>query len=335
MALSVSEANSVSRSGYDKMIIKTVYQKSTLYKLFESRKRIDRGGIDRKVPIQYRELDQTEAVDPADVIDYTTRDTTTQATIERRYVAARQLITWAERVENMGEGKIVDLIAWKSEQLAKDFRTKFHGWLYAVVQQDRAVDSLHKLVDDGDLYGVSVANGDAEMFKSQVVYDAGTPWTPKFYGTASVATGRSLAQLVNLCKFDDEKPTHLITSRDMHTGLGALWLAKHARFMIDEDAEKNLGIDNFMFMGLTCVDDYACPDDQLFGLDMNSLGCKEDPNQPEIDDWFSLKATGRPRDMAKVMTWSGNFYIRQRRTSFRIRNAALPTQSNLNQGNLA
>ena len=121
----------------------------------------------------------------------------------------------------------------------------------------------------------------------------------------------------------------------MHTSLAALWLPKHGELMIDNDT-KNLGIENWMFMGIKIVKDYACPDAKIFGIDFKGgLLCMEDPGQPEVDDWFNLKAVGRPRDSAKVVTWVGNFAVNQRRTSFRINNATLPTMARLNSGDLA
>ena len=74
MATVASELQSVSRTGYDDMIIKTVYEKSTIYKLLGQHKRIFRGGFDESIRVEYRALNQTDAVHPDDVINYTTRD---------------------------------------------------------------------------------------------------------------------------------------------------------------------------------------------------------------------------------------------------------------------
>ena len=48
MASVASELQAVSRTGYDDMIIKTVYEKSTIYKLLGQHKRIFRGGFRRE-----------------------------------------------------------------------------------------------------------------------------------------------------------------------------------------------------------------------------------------------------------------------------------------------
>ena len=236
--------------------------------------------FDESIRVEYRALNQTDAVHPDDTINYTTRDTVTEIKIEPRFVVAREMVRWREKQANRGESKIIDIVAYKTDRLMRDYKNAFHAWIYASKATAAGAvkpppDPLDKLIDTGPLYGLSVASGDAEDWVSTVVAAA---WAPKFYGVSSTDGSQSLSQLINYATFDDAGVTHILTcSRDMHTSLGALWLPKHGELMIDNDT-KNLGIENFMFMGCKIVKDYACPDAKLFGIDFKGgLLCMEDP----------------------------------------------------------
>ena len=341
MAVSVAELNAVSRSGYDDMIIKTQYEESPLYKMLEDRKRIFRGGLDEKIPVQYRKLAKTRAVNPDDAIPYSSKDTTTQVTIEPRFVVAEVGISWRRLQSNKRESQIIDIVKLKSEELMDDFHDAFHAYIYntddGTVEASLGPDDLKTLIATGDLYGLSVGAGDAEQWKSTVVGGVSSnPWVPRFYGPGTVSTTNgstaSIAHIINRTKFGKKRATHVISSRDMHDGLASMWYQQHGEFMLDKRTA-SLGLDNFRFKGCTFTEDYACPDADVFFLDLdNGIACMEDPDQPEVDDWFDLKQANRPRDVQKVLTWVGNFVIQSRRTCARAQNAQLPTQANLKAG---
>ena len=331
MALAIDQANAVSSRYFNPKMVMSVYEGSTFYMLLRDRKRVDKGGIEEQFPIRYRKLDQTNWVDPNESITYTSKDTITSGVIERKYLAANNLITWKESVENTGSGRIVNLIKSKSEELELDFKDKFHDSIYVADPTGDGPDPISLLVDDGDLYGVSVSNGDAEDWKSQVV---SASWTPKYYGYSATDGSQSLDQLITTARFGMKKPTHIICSRQMLSGLKAIFInSVQGRIDVDERTLK-MGLNNFMFSGVTFVDDYACPDAAIYGLDMDSIGCKEDPGQPWVKPWFALEQQGLPHHMSRLMTWSGNLYISQRRTSFRIAAATLPTTAQLNANKL-
>ena len=331
MALSISQARAVSKTYFNQMLIKTVYEASPFFSMLKARKRIFPGGIDEQVPIRFRKLDQSGFVDPNDAIDFTAQDTRTAAVIKRRYVAAQNLLTWEESTENEGQGKIINLMKDKAQELKEDFEDLFHGAIYASDATGKGIDPITTLVDDGDLYGVSVSAGDADMWKSKVV---AANWTPKFYGASSTDGSQSLDQLINETTFGKKGPTHAICSRQTLSNLKAMYITNIGRLMVDE-ATLKLGYRNFMFNGLTFVSDYACPDALLLGLDMDSIGCKEDKGQPFVQDWFSLEQRGLPHHMARLMTWSGNLFINQRRTSFKIEAVQTPAASGGALGALA
>ena len=118
MALSISEANTVSSKYYDKTLTQQVYEKCPFYLKLKSIGNVSTdGGTQIQWPIRHSKLSQSGFVGPREQINYSQTETRTGAVLDWKYLVGENMISWDERVKNSGKPQIVNLIKDKTTEL--------------------------------------------------------------------------------------------------------------------------------------------------------------------------------------------------------------------------
>lgn len=304
MAVTIAEANAVSSPNYDRNLVQQVYEACIVLQLLNDRKRVRTGGTDQRFPIRYRKLGQADAVGPREQIEYRSRETRTSLPVQWRFYENHTVMHWDERVANDGRAKVIDLTADKAEELEEDYRDKIGLDIYAANAKGIGIDPLTTLVSDGEYQGVN-----EDDFKSTV--DTGTT-ALEMYGQNSVSA------LFNKASFGRMGPTHILTTRDLHSDFESKWV-KLQRFLTRSQRMLRLGFDGaFMFRGASVIADPYMPDKNMMLLDLDSIGCFFHPGSPNVSKWEPMIQAGFPEALMKVLTAVLNLYITRRRTSARF-----------------
>ena len=97
MALTYTEAESVSKSYFDKTFKQQVYQDSPFWvKLQKSNKILLDGGYDIRFPIRWDELGYADAVDSTAAVVFETKETRNMGVLDWKYYTTKNLITCDE-----------------------------------------------------------------------------------------------------------------------------------------------------------------------------------------------------------------------------------------------
>src|SRR6185295_14799633 len=107
MALSVDEANTVSSRYFDQTITSQVYEQSPYYSKLKSNNAVTwNGGTQIQWPIRYAKLNATQAVTPRSQVVFSQLETRTAAVLDYAYYIGQGMISWDERVKNVGKPQI-------------------------------------------------------------------------------------------------------------------------------------------------------------------------------------------------------------------------------------
>jgi hypothetical protein len=308
MALAISELNSVSKKHFDRTMLQHVYESSPLYGLLKARKRVIDGGTSLQFPLRYKKLDRANAVGPREKLTFQSVKTRTGADVDWTYYAGEALIHWDEDVKNSGQGKIIDLVGDKTEELQEDMEDQFNADVYVTNPNGNGLTPITDIVDSGTAYaGIAVA--DAAEWAANT--EDTTTTQLALYGSNSISSA------VNAAEFGAKGVTHIITTRDLKSKFESI-LQPLTRYMREDESAKKAGFRNFMFHDVTVVSDYACTANLLLGLDLDSIGCYHYTGEPNLDPWTDLTVAGLPRAAVRIYTWVGNLIATRRKTSFKF-----------------
>lgn len=307
MALTVSEANAVTKQGIENVLIETAYDSHPFFmKLKKGNKITQVGGTDIRWQIRYQQLDKADAVDPDQQRIRSKKPTRTQAVDTWKYYLVDSFISWKERQENSGKYQTINLIADKFKEMKQDFEERLSTDLYTTNPNGNGITSLPVIVSASGAYaGIAVA--DAATWAA--IVDSSTTRL-EFYGGTT-----SLDYMINQATFGSEAPTLGLTTKSIYGYIrGYMTGTKTAmadQMMIDA------GFKNVQFEGMTIVQDPNCTANYFYGLNMNAFELKVDPNfNMKTTDWKELEGEGYVNALGKDMSWTGNLICKHRRSNF-------------------
>ena len=118
MALSIAEANAVSKYYYDTDLTEMAYDDHILWTKMKQNNMVKvKGGSSLRWPIRYKRLDKADAIGAREQLSYEQVETRTACNLDWVYYYANALISWDERVKNSGKQQVVDLLADKAREM--------------------------------------------------------------------------------------------------------------------------------------------------------------------------------------------------------------------------
>lgn len=305
MALTYTEAESISTKNFDPVIKQQEYQSSAYYTKLKNKGHVVRGGLKIAWTIRYTGYDRADAVDPDAQFVYETVPTRTLAEDDWKYYKNDTMVTWEEQVKHKGKPAQVKLLADKIKEMKEDLDDRFATDLYTA--NLNGITPLPTIIDAADDYaGISVT--DAANWASQ---EDSTTDTLTLYGAAG-----SLSTMENAATFGKLRPNFHLTTRDLFSKFESI-LEPQKRY---EDTEMaNAGFTSLKFRGNPVVPDYYCPAGSWYGLCTDVLYMVYDSEfNFKISPWKPLEQSGYPFNMVKIIAWVGNNKCTVRRCHFKM-----------------
>jgi len=307
MALSITEANTISTRYFDGNLGVQVYDSGPLFAKLKGKKLVTLdGGTAIQFPIRYRESGTAQAVSARQQLSYTQTETRTGGLANYGRYANHAMISWDEREGNSGSAKIINLMKDKYTELEDDLYEKMQDDLFATTAVTNGLTPLVDIVDSATTYaGILVA--DAANWAAQ---EDATTTRLTLYGSAG-----SLATMMNSATLGKKKPDLIITTRNLFSKAESL-VEPQKRY---EDVElAKIGFVNVSFHGGSIVADSHCPALYMYGLctDEWELRVHKDFNF-KATDWRELDQVGFPNALVKVVTFSGQLICHTRRVNFK------------------
>ena len=308
MALTYTEAQTVSDDNVDSVIKQQIYQSSPfMTKLEANNEVVADGGNQYTFPIRYQELGHADATDPDAQFVFEKVDTRTKGVLPPRFYKSVTMLTWLERITNSGKEQVVDLIVDKSEELTQDMKNRWATDLYTTNPRGDGFISLDVIVDDAvDYAGIAV--GDAAAWAA-TVDDAEDELT--LYGE------NSLTEMKNACKLGQDYPNFHLTTNDLASKFESL-VEPQKRY--PDKMMANAGFDNCSFHGAPVFGDYHCPAGYWYGLCLKK-GIWQIRYHPKehfaVSKWEELKPQ-YPKNLGKYVTWVGNLICKCRYVNFKF-----------------
>ena len=318
MAIEIEQADAVSKPYFSEVFTENVYRQCALLSLLKRRKRMMAGGTEARWPINIAELGTTRATTPRQQIKLGGAETMTAVKSHWSYYKTPHAIYEDERVENVGDQAVVDLMARKASEMADDMATTMGRDLYEA--NAAGLNAMDSLISTAAFGGV-----DEATFRSTVKASVGTL---KFYGDP--AGEDSLTYFINKSRFGTKKPTHIFVSTQDLSELEGVWAKQTARVQIPQSKETiELGFPSMTFMGVELVGDQfidqandgAGLHGSLWGIDIEALICYESKEGTNNGSWKDGMIAGYPGSLFRVFTWCGQLTVVRRRTSFKITGA--------------
>lgn len=309
MALTRNQANSVSTTHFDKPTasMQQIYEDSPFFtKLKQNRSIKVDGGNDIQFPIRYRKYARADAVGSNDKVAFETKATRTSGLVNWTYYNVDSMITWAERVQNTGKSRIVNLLADKAEEMQQDLQDRFATDVYTTNPNGQGFTSLATIVDAAETYA-GIAVSDAAAWAAQ---EDSTTTELVLYGS------NSLSYMVNAASFGKFTPDLHLTSRDLASKFESL-IEPQKRYT--DKTMADAGFKNVTFHGVPIVGDPFCTAASWFGLCMRTFELRYHSDfNFDITPWEALFAAGFPRHFGKVMSWAGNLICKMRKCNFKF-----------------
>lgn len=316
-----AQADAISSQYFDNTLRKVVYQESVLLKrMIANHKKKVKGGRVIQWPLRVAELGTAAAVDPRVALTFQTTDTRKAAQLNWKYYYATTFINWDEILENQGKPQLVDLVKDKTQELKEDMTERMIQDIFATGAQDEMkVSSLETVIDDGIYAGIDPAGlGDPTRWKSQIWRESveGTntgDGVLNFY-TAS-ANGVALAKMINDATFNDRRPTLIITTEDIYTGIEQY--LENQRQITRSSELINMGYENVKFKNVPIVADKRCPAGYMYGIDEKALELTVHPQYDmSVSSWEAHEQW--PNSLFKALSFAGNMRADTRHTHFKI-----------------
>jgi hypothetical protein len=308
MALSIAEANTVSKNYFDKTLTQQIYERSAFVaRLKEKENIVCDGGVQIQWPIRHSKLNATNSVTPRSQIAYSQKETRTAAVLDWTYYVGQAMISWDERVKNVGQGQIINLIKDKTEELAQDMFDYFTTDVFATSAVTTKIAPLPVIVSASTYGGIAVA--DAAEWTAGLADTTTTRLV--LYGSSTC-----LAKAINSSTFSPDGPDIIITTRDLFNKLESLI---EPQTMRSDDGLQNAGFTNIKFHGVPVVGDAKMTAAMMLGLDTSAIELRYHPDfNWKVDDWSDLKQAGFPNALVKTVCWVGNLVCKRRKTNFKF-----------------
>lgn len=308
MALTYTEAQSVSTDLYDSVIKQQIYTKSPfLTKLQKNKDFVADGGNNYRWTIRYQTLGKANAVDPEAEFVFEKKSTRTTAILAPAFYKAETMLTWKERNSNMGKPKVIDLIGDKSEELVQDMANRFATDLYTTNPNGLGIVSLPVIVDAADTYA-GIAVSDAAAWAAD---EDSTTTELTLYGSGS------LAEAIDDTILGTEFANFHLTNPDLFHKFVSL-IEPQKRYPDKDMADA--GFQNVSFEGNPVFPDTHCPAGYWYGLCMNK-GVWKLYHHPDdnfaVSKWESL-APDYPKNLGKYVTFEGNLICKCRKVNFKF-----------------
>lgn len=305
MALTVTEANTVSTQIYDKTITPQVYDSIDFLKWLRANgKVIKDGGTQLSWPIRYKKLGRATDVGWGDQEDFQTVSTRTQAILQWIPYRASTLITWEERVKNgKGKTRVVNLTEDKSKEVSEDMKDRLATDLWATSSVSGHMIPMYTIVDDADTYaGITVS--DAAI------------WAGKEDSSTTKMTRALFHTQVHAARFGSDGPSRYYTTHAIAAAYESLLSADERYVKQDKMSTGPEAIGLYNDPVLT--DPYITSGD-FFGLDADKFEFwVHEDNDMDVSPWMELGESGYHKSMAKYVTNVCNLVCRERRTSFKL-----------------
>ena len=314
MAITIEQANAVSKPYYDKSFTENVYRDCTLLMLLKDAKRMIPGGTDARFPINVSELGTATAIGPREQVPFASTDTMTSVLTTWAYYVVRNFIWKDEQVENVGDQAVVRLVRRKVEEMISDMATKMGRDIYTKNVSGKGFNPI------SDLIGATAFGGvDEPAFRSGTIVPSSG--SIKIYGS----TNDSLSRAINASRFGTKKVTDIVISPLIKTMVEQAWVAQAGRIDVAESKRKrDLGLDTFRFMNVDFVSDQfageTTPNNTegvLYGIDTEAITCYESAAGTKNGEWIEATLAGYPGAMARVSEWTGQLTVTRRRTMFK------------------
>ena len=305
MALSVTQANTVSKDVYNKDYSENVYDSHPFLKTLKDKKKVIVAGGDQiTFPVQYKSLGTGDAVDWGDQVNFESVDTLTQAVLDWAPYRAHTMLTWEERSKNQaGPQQIVNLIKNKHKQLEAEMAFRVATDIWATSAVSGRITPIATIVDADDSYaGIAVADA--------------TVWAGNEDTSSTTLTRALLYEDVVTSEFADGKPNAHYTTRALLAAYNSL-LGADERYQNTKDA--NAGFTTLTLYGDPVYSDSYIAAGDWFGLDMDAfeLHMMKGENMA-VSDWEDLHVAGYPKSLSKIATCVTNLVCYRRRTSFKL-----------------
>lgn len=306
MALSVTEANTVSTPIYDKTLTPQIYDSVDLLKFLRANDKVRKsGGENITFPLRYKKLGRAKQVGWGDQEEFQSVPTRTQGTLEWAPARASTMITWEQRVKNgSGKTRIVNLMEDKAKELVEDMTDIMATYLWATTFVSGRMVPMYTIVDSADSYA-GIAVSDAAI------------WAGKEDSSSTQMTRGLFHTQVQAAKFgENDGPSRFYTTRAIVADYATL-LTGDERYV--DSKKMNTGPDAIALYSMPVLSDPYISAGDFFGLDMDKfeLFVHED-NDMDVSQWIELGESGYHKSMAKYVTNVCNLVCRERRTSFKL-----------------
>ena len=307
MALTYTEAQSVSTDLYDKVIKQQIYQASPfMTKLQKNNAIVADGGNNYRWTIRYVALGKAQAVDPDEQFVFEKKSTRTTGLLAPAFYKAETMLTWLERRTNSGKEEVINLIGDKSEELRQDLANRWATDLYTTNPNGNGFISLAVIVDAADTYaGIAVA--DAAAWAST---EDTAETELKLYGD------NSLSEYIADTTLGPDYPNFHLTTLDLAAKFESL-IEPQKRYEDKEMADA--GFRNCTFHGAPVFGDYHAPASVWYGLCMKKdiWQIRHHPEEDfAVSKWRELFPQ-YPKNLGKHCTWMGNLICKNRYVNFK------------------
>lgn len=310
MALTYTEAQTVSNKGFDKACVQQVYEESALLTKLKLLDKIQKGGTKWAWPVRYRKLNQSNAVGARDPISFISKTTRTQAEITPRFYVGKTVMHWDELQANKGKAEIVNLIADKTKELKEDFAERLATDIFTANPNGIGLDPITTIIDSASSYaGIAVA--DAAEWAAQE--DSSTT-ALELYGSAG-----SLSGMINSAKFGKEMPNFHLTTRNLRSKFESILEAqKNFVAKLGDKQMASAGFENVAFHGAGVFDDPFCTAGTWLGINTSVFTLLYDPDYyNKVSPWEKIDQIGFQYALKKVMGSVLGLKCVQRKSNFK------------------
>jgi hypothetical protein len=237
-------------------------------------------------------------------------DQATRAQFPRSKYNVAIMLYGSEFDANMGKGKVLNLVAEKTDKAIADLKDKMGTDLFS---------SNPGAIGDSKLEGLLNVTGDSLVKWGNVATADFTSWLPNGGYGYDLGTTALTESVLNKAFYkatidNSTKPTIMVTTSDLFAQIEATWLQGKAQYLDPQLAEA--GFDQIRVKGMTTVWDSHCPSASLFMLNEKALWLGVSPSMDFkfIDFEYKIDADY----MIAHIRWYGNLIGNHRASQVRF-----------------
>jgi hypothetical protein len=271
--MTYTEAETISRDGFNDALTQTVYDSVPLIvKLKSMKKMLDKGGGDKWTwPVRIAKFGKANAVDPRGDIDYIAKETRTQIYDVPRYYEVPGLIPWDKLRANKGDSQKIDIIADAFAEMKEDMDDWLGTDIYTANPNGLGITPLTTIVDATATYG-GLAYNDASITSGawHSAEDSATTKLELFGGLYGTSTYQSLSSMCNYATFGKNGPNFHLTTKDLKSTFESQLESQKVYQVNTKVSDKTMadaGFENVLFKGAPVIGDPYCTAGSWFGLD--------------------------------------------------------------------